>query len=145
MAGRDLERMSQTRIMPVSHRPDRAEAVFRGDRASVGAAALEAHGVRAVGAYRKVGPNEWTIPVVYVSQRALPWYGRRWVHVTAITVGAILALGALVAWAIMAMGALGFGAAILASGATIAVLVRFSRGGGRRGVSVTTTTSVRVR
>ena len=142
MPGRDLERLAQTRVMPVSHRPD---AVMRGGRSEVSPRALEAHGVRAVGAYRQVAPDQWSVPVVYVSQRAAPWYGRRWVHITAIVVGAILALGALVTWAILALGVLGFAAAVFVSALAVALLARVARGGPRGGVSVTTTTTTRVR
>ncbi len=113
-----------------------------GDRRDLNEA-IAAGEVRAVGKFNTMPGGSTSVPVVYVSKRAKPFVER---HSVALMVsGGVLLLAAGVAWIILAVGlgwfVFGTGVAALA----VALLNRVSSGGGRAGVSVTTTTTVRVK
>jgi len=145
-ANRDLARLPETRVMPVVHRRDKRPDVIMVGTASELSEATKSAGLQVVGRYTPRPDGRYSVPVVYVSKRATPWYGRRWVHVTAVILGALLALGSAVSLAILHLGLPGFIATIVAAAFVIAGLTRVSRGGGRSvSVSTTTTTKVRVR
>lgn len=103
--------------------------------------------VRAIGKYHDLGQGMISLPVVYVSKRAIPWYAKRWVHFTSVIVGLFCLLIFLAYWAIMSFGPILFFGGVAASVAFLAWLIGLSRGGAGRGryVDVTTTTRVRAR
>jgi hypothetical protein len=139
MASRDLER---TRRYEVSDFPPGTRMLV-GDRQDLDAA-IAGGGVRAVGKFNPGANGVTSVPVVYVSQRALPFHERH--RIALLVSGGVLLLASGIAWIILAVGLgwflFGIGAAALA----VALLARISRGGGgRTNVSVTTTTTVKVR
>lgn len=146
MGTADLEKLSKTLRFPA---PARSETPVIGARRDVwnymghGGSQAAMGEIRAHGRYNGGGP---AIPVTYVSKRAVRWYERRWVHVLAIVVGALLTLAAGITWAIMSLGLATFLALVLGIPTAGVVLASWlkSRGGGG-GATVTTTTTVRLR
>jgi hypothetical protein len=84
----------------------------------------------------------YEVPVIYVSQRALPWWQRRGTHVASIVAGVLLSLAAFIAWVLSTLGpALSLAALVgvpVIGGALAAARAR-------RSVTVTTTTRVRIK
>jgi hypothetical protein len=136
----DLQRLSQTRRFPAPNRPD---YVLEGTPKDV-RAAMTANGLRAVGKFRSTGQGYTSVPVVYVTKRRKPWYARHWVHVTSIVAGVVMLLAAGATLAILTAGLGWFLAGLVGACSVMAMLVRLFRGGGRS-VSVTTTTTTKVR
>lgn len=136
--GSDLER---TRRYEVSDFPP-GTRMLMGNRRDLDEAIRE-RGMRPVGKFNVGANGVTTVPVVYVSKRAQPFYVRhRW---PLIIGGGVLSLASGVAILIMTVGLPWFIAGVVLMAFTIATLARYSRGGGGRRVSVTTTTTTNVR
>ena len=150
MAGNELERTRTDLQVPEPGRPlvhmeeyPPGTRMYHGDRASI-LAMVKSGEVQAVGKFRQLPGGGYALPAVYVGKAARdPFYVRhRW---PLVITGAVLMLLAGLAYAIMAVGPLVFFGGVFVAGLAVAIIVRVSRGGGRRSVTVTTTTKVRVR
>ena len=136
--GSDLER---TRRYEVSDFPP-GTRMLQGDRRDLDEA-IARQGMRVVGRYNVGANGVTTVPVVYVSKRATPFHERH--RIALMITGGLVLLAAGITWIILAVGLGWFLASIGLAALAIAFLNRVSRGGGRTNVSVTTTTTVKVR
>jgi hypothetical protein len=133
--------LERTRVYQMSDFPPGTRMLV-GDRADLDAMLAQGT-VRAVGKFNQLSGGASSVPVVYVSQRAKPFYVRHRLAlgITGVLVTMVTAIGV----AIMAVGVWWFLGGVLAAATVISILVRYSRGGGRHRVSVTTTTTTNVR
>lgn len=135
--------LERTRRYEVSDFPP-GTRMMMGDRRDLDRAIAEARGgIKVVGKFQQRSGGVQAVPVVYVSKHATPFYVRH--RIALVVSGGVLLLASGITWAVIAVGAWTFIGAVLVAAFALACLVRFSRGGGRRSVSVTTTTTTNVR